>query len=99
MASGEIVAYLTRHGNAARGPHVLPRQRRRALTQTADNPNGMPQSTFEALRACWVRTFRDGLPTTQHRFSSRKPPRDDANAGGRQMMLCPVRLRSHATKH
>jgi pimeloyl-ACP methyl ester carboxylesterase len=50
MASGEIVRYLTRHGSARVARIVLLGPTTPYLTQTADNPNGVPQSTFEALR-------------------------------------------------
>jgi len=57
MASGEIVRYLTRHGNARVARIVLLAPTTPCLTQTADNPNGMPQSTFGPLRACWRKDF------------------------------------------
>jgi non-heme chloroperoxidase len=57
MASGEIVRYLTRHGNARVARIVLLAPTTPYLAQTADNPNGLPQSMFEALRASWRKDF------------------------------------------
>jgi pimeloyl-ACP methyl ester carboxylesterase len=57
MASGEIVRYLTRHGSARVARIVLLASTTPYLTQTADNPNGVPQPTFEALRASWRKDF------------------------------------------
>jgi pimeloyl-ACP methyl ester carboxylesterase len=57
MAGGEIVRYLTRHGSARVARIVLLASTTPYLTQTADNPNGVPQSTFEALRASWRKDF------------------------------------------
>jgi pimeloyl-ACP methyl ester carboxylesterase len=57
MASGEIARYLTRHGSARVARIILLGPTTPYLTQTADNPNGVPQSTFEAVRASWRRDF------------------------------------------
>jgi pimeloyl-ACP methyl ester carboxylesterase len=57
MAGGEIVRYLTRHGNARVARIVLLATTTPYLTQTADNPKGIPQSTFETLRASWRQDF------------------------------------------
>jgi pimeloyl-ACP methyl ester carboxylesterase len=61
MAGGEIVRYLTRHGDdrvarvALLGP-TLP-----FFMKTADNPNGIDKSVFEAARAAWRKDFRKWL--------------------------------------
>ena len=57
MAGGEIVRYLTRHGSARVARIVLLAPTTPYLMKTADNPNGVPQSTFEAVRASWRRDF------------------------------------------
>jgi non-heme chloroperoxidase len=57
MAGGEIVRYLTRHGSARVARIVLLASTTPYLTQTADNPNGLPHSTLEALRASWRKDF------------------------------------------
>ena len=57
MASGEIVRYLTRHGSARVARIVLLAPTTPYLTQTADNPNGVPQSKFEAVRASWRKDY------------------------------------------
>jgi non-heme chloroperoxidase len=57
MAGGEIVRHLTRHGSARVARIVLLAPTTPYLMKTADNPNGVPQSTFEALRASWRRDF------------------------------------------
>jgi len=57
MAGGEIVRYLTRHGPARVARIVLLAPTTPYLTQTHDNPNGVPQSAFDALRASWRKDF------------------------------------------
>ena len=57
MSGGEIIRYLTRHGSkrvariALLGP-TLP-----FMTRTADNPDGIERSNFEAVRASWRKDF------------------------------------------
>jgi len=57
MGSGEIVRYLTRHGGARVARVVLLSPTTPFLPKTADNPNGVPQAAFEALRASWRRDY------------------------------------------
>ena len=57
MAGGEIVRYLTRHGSARVARVVLLGSTTPYLTQTADNPNGVPQSMFDTVRASWRKDF------------------------------------------
>jgi pimeloyl-ACP methyl ester carboxylesterase len=58
MSGGEIIRYLTRHGDgrvariALLGP-TLP-----LFMKTADNPNGIDRSIFEAARSAWRKDFR-----------------------------------------
>jgi non-heme chloroperoxidase len=53
MAGGEIVRYLTRHGSARVARIILLAPTTPCLMRLPDNPDGMPQSAFEALRASW----------------------------------------------
>jgi non-heme chloroperoxidase len=53
MAAGEIVRYLTRHGSDRVARIVLIAPTTPCLMRMPDNPNGLPQSTFEAVRASW----------------------------------------------
>ncbi len=57
MGSGEIVRYLTRHGSARVARIVLLGPTTPYLLKTADNPNGVPASAFEAVRASWRKDF------------------------------------------
>ena len=57
MAGGEIVRYLTRHGSARVARIILLGPTTPYLAQTTDNHNGVPQSTFEAVRASWRKDF------------------------------------------
>jgi len=57
MGGGEIVRYLTRHGSARVARIVLLGSTTPYLLKTADNPNGVPASAFEAVRASWRKDF------------------------------------------
>jgi pimeloyl-ACP methyl ester carboxylesterase len=57
MAGGEIVRYLTRHGSARVARIVLLAPTTPYFAQAADNPNGVPQSRLEAVRASWRKDF------------------------------------------
>jgi len=57
MGGGEIVRYLTRHGSARVARIVLLSPTTPFLPKTADNPNGVPQAAFEALRASWRKDY------------------------------------------
>jgi pimeloyl-ACP methyl ester carboxylesterase len=57
MGGGEIVRYLTRHGGARVARVVLLSPTTPFLPKTADNPNGVPQAAFEALRASWRKDY------------------------------------------
>jgi len=57
MAGGEAVRYLTRHGNGRVARIVLLAPTTPYPMQTIDNPNGVPQSAFAALRASWRKDF------------------------------------------
>lgn len=58
MAGGEIVRYLKNHGSARVSRIILLGTTTPYLMQTLDNPEGMPQSTFDALRASWRKDFQ-----------------------------------------
>jgi non-heme chloroperoxidase len=57
MAGGEIVRYLSRHGEARIARVVLLAPTTPCLGLTKDNPNGLPQEAFEALRTAWKTDF------------------------------------------
>lgn len=57
MGGGEVVRYLTRHGSSRVRRVVLISPTTPFMLQTADNPNGIPQATLEALRASWRKDF------------------------------------------
>jgi non-heme chloroperoxidase len=57
MGGGEIARYLTRHGSTQVSRIVFVATTTPFLLQSADNPNGVPNSAFEALRAAWRQDF------------------------------------------
>jgi non-heme chloroperoxidase len=57
MASGEIVRYLSRHGEARVARAVLLAPTTPCLGLAKDNPNGLPQEAFEAVRTAWKTDF------------------------------------------
>jgi pimeloyl-ACP methyl ester carboxylesterase len=57
MGGGEVVRYLTRHGSSRVRRIVLIAPMTPLLLQTADNPNGIPATVFEALRNGWRKDF------------------------------------------
>jgi len=57
MGCGEIVRYLTRHGSAHIARIALLAPTTPFLRKTPDNPNGVDDAVFQALRASWVRDY------------------------------------------
>jgi non-heme chloroperoxidase len=57
MASGEIVRYLSRHGGARVARMALLSPTTPFLLKTADNPNGIPEEAFAALRDSWRKDY------------------------------------------
>jgi pimeloyl-ACP methyl ester carboxylesterase len=57
MGAGEIVRYLTRHGSGRVKRIALLAPTTPFLTQTPDNPAGLPAAAFEAMRAAWMVDF------------------------------------------
>ncbi|WP_378740586.1 alpha/beta fold hydrolase [Nocardia brasiliensis] len=51
MAGGELIRYLTRHGNDRIARIALVSATAPYLAHAADNPNGIPQPVFEAVNA------------------------------------------------
>jgi len=57
MGCGEIVRYLTRHGSGRVARVALLAPTTPFLLKTADNPNGIERTSFEKLRATWLRDY------------------------------------------
>jgi non-heme chloroperoxidase len=57
MAGGEIMRYLTRHGEAKVAGAILLAPTTPFILKTDDNPNGLPRENFEAVRDEWKRDF------------------------------------------
>jgi non-heme chloroperoxidase len=57
MGCGEILRYLTRHGDSRVSGIVLLGTTTPCLLQTGDNPNGVPAAAFEAVRDGWHRDY------------------------------------------
>jgi non-heme chloroperoxidase len=57
MGTGEIVRYLARHGSARVARIVLIASTTPFLMETEGNPDGIPESVFEALRDSWHKDY------------------------------------------
>ena len=57
MGGGEIVRYLSRHGDARVAGVVLLASTTPFLMKTSDNPHGVDKAMFEAGRAIWRKDF------------------------------------------
>lgn len=57
MGCAEIVRYLTRHGAERVAQIVLAATTTPLLRKTADNPDGIDNAVFEALRAGWLHDY------------------------------------------
>jgi len=57
MAGGEIVRYLTRHGGRRIARTVMLAPTTPFFLKTQDNPHGVPEEAFEALRAGWRKDY------------------------------------------
>jgi len=57
MGCGEIIRYLSRHGAEHIGRVVLLAPTTPFLKQTPDNPDGIPEQAFVALRGVWRADF------------------------------------------
>jgi non-heme chloroperoxidase len=90
MAGGEIARYLTRHGSARVARIVLLAPTTPYVMQTADNPSGVPQSTFEALRASWRKDFPKWVADNTAPFFVPETSPAMMQALAAQMMHCSV---------
>jgi non-heme chloroperoxidase len=57
MGCGEILRYLTRHGDARVSGIALIGTTTPFLLQAGDNPNGVPAATLETVRGGWYRDY------------------------------------------
>lgn len=57
MGAGEAVRYVTRHGSGRVKRLVFLAPTTPFLTQTPDNPAGLPAAAFEAMRMAWMADF------------------------------------------
>ena len=57
MAGGEAVRYLTRHGGSRIARNVMLAPTTPFLLKTSDNPHGISEGVFEALRSGWKKDY------------------------------------------
>ena len=57
MGGAELVRYLSRHGSARVARIVLLSPTTPFLLKTADNPNGIPEEVFAAMRDSWRKDY------------------------------------------
>jgi non-heme chloroperoxidase len=92
MAAGEIVRYLTRHGSGRVARIALIAPTTPCLMRMPDNPDGLPQAVFEALRASWRLDFQKWIADNTAPFfvPDTSPAMMQWVAG--LLMQCPVQV-------
>lgn len=90
MGGAEAIRYLARHdrGQAARAVLLAPAAP--CLTQTADNPYGVPAEGHEQLRAAWVADFPKWLADNARPFYTPQTSQETVDAGVRMLLECPL---------
>lgn len=68
FGGGEVVRYLSRHGDAAVRRIALIAPTTPFLLQTADNPHGVPAEAFETLRAVMAADFPKWMDDNEEPF-------------------------------
>jgi len=72
MGCGEIVRYLSRHGNGRVARVVLVAPSMPCLVKSPDNPDGVDESVFEGMRALWQRDYPKWLADNAPPFFTRE---------------------------
>ncbi len=97
MGAGEIVRMLSRHGTGRVARIALLSPITPFLLQTPDNPDGVPQAAFEAVRASWLRDFPKWLDDNARPFVV--PETSDAMIGWVKGLMLQCSLRAALQSH
>jgi non-heme chloroperoxidase len=90
MGCGEIARYLARYGSARVARIILLAATTPCLMKTANNPDGVPQSVFEALRASWRRDYPKWIAENTEPFFTPDTSPALMQWGAAILMQCPV---------
>ncbi|HEX3699933.1 MAG TPA: alpha/beta hydrolase [Phenylobacterium sp.] len=90
MGGAEVIRYLARHGDARVRQAVLLAPAAPFLTQTPDNPTGVPAQAFEQLRAAWVEDFPKWAADNAAPFFTPRTSPETVAYGVRMMLECPL---------
>jgi non-heme chloroperoxidase len=87
MAPGEIVRYLSRHGQSRISRIVMLAPTTPFMLKTADNPNGIPREAFDQVRAQWRHDYPKWLADNARPFVTAETSQALLDWGARLMMV------------
>jgi pimeloyl-ACP methyl ester carboxylesterase len=90
MGCAEIIRYLARHGGARVRQVVLLAPAAPCLTQTADNPFGLPAAAHEQIRQTWIRDFPKWVADNAPAFYTPDTSPEMVAYGARMILECPL---------
>lgn len=90
MGGAEVIRYLARHGGARVRQAVLLAPAAPCLTQTADNPYGLPAAVHEQLRQTWIRDFPKWVADNAPAFYTPDTSPETVAYGARMLLECPL---------
>jgi len=99
MAGGEIVRYLSRHGASKVARIVLLAPTTPFLRKTADNPEGVDGSMFEALRNTWRKDFPGWLAANARPFFVPETSHAMVDWGIQMMSQIPAKVAIDCNRH
>lgn len=90
MGGAEAIRYLARRhdGRVARAVLVAPAAP--YLTQTPDNPHGLPAAAHEQVRAAWLADFPKWLSDNARPFFTPETSQEMVAYGVRMLLACPL---------
>jgi non-heme chloroperoxidase len=99
MGCGDILRYLTRHGDSRVSGIVLLGTTTPFLLQSDDNPNGVPAAAFEALRGGWHLDYAKWIEDNTAPFFDERtsPAMMKWGAGLLQEMSVPIAIACNRT--
>lgn len=92
MGACEVVRYLTRHGSGRIAGAVLVAPVTPFLLRTADNPHGIDEQMFEALRAIWSRDFPKWIANNMAPFFTPETSPETMRWLADMLLQCPLKI-------
>jgi pimeloyl-ACP methyl ester carboxylesterase len=90
MGCAEIIRYLARHGDARVRRTVLLSPAAPCLTQTPDNPYGVPAALHEQVRQAWIADFPKWVADNARPFYTPDTSAEMVAYGQRMLLECPL---------